>query len=51
MKSLVQVSFEYEAQLKEYQATVRCLLPDKTFAQCFGCNQRSEGDIIVAKAY
>ena len=40
-----------EAQLKEYQATVRCLLPDKTFAQCFGCNQRSEGDIIVAKAY
>lgn len=40
-----------EATLKEYQATIRCLLPDKTFAFCFFCKQRSVSDIIIAKAY
>lgn len=44
-------SQECEAKLKEYQASIRCLLPDKTFASCCVCRQRSEADVIVAKAY
>lgn len=40
-----------EARLKEYKATIRCLLPDHRFAECFVCNKKSPSDILVAKAY
>ena len=42
---------ECEKELKQYQATIRCLLPDKTFAICFNCDRPSITDVIVAKSY
>ena len=40
-----------ELKLKEIQATIRCLLEDKSFATCFNCDKPSEGDVLVAKSY
>lgn len=40
-----------EQQLKEYQATIRCLLKEATFAECFFCDKPSKVDILVAKSY
>lgn len=40
-----------EGQLKEYQATIRCLLNEHQFEYCFACNKPSSQDILVAKAY
>lgn len=40
-----------EGQLKEYQATIRCLLDEKQFDQCFACTKPSKQDVLVAKAY
>lgn len=40
-----------EQQLKQYQATTRCLLPDRSFETCFACDQVSAQDVLVAKAY
>lgn len=40
-----------EDLLREYQATTRCLLPEKTFESCFNCDAQSLGDVLVAKAY
>ncbi len=37
--------------LREYQATTRCLLPEKTFEFCFNCDAASQGDVLVAKSY
>jgi prolyl-tRNA synthetase len=42
---------ECEQQLKQYKATIRCLLPETTFATCFACQEASPSDIVVAKAY
>lgn len=42
---------ECEKKLKEHQASIRCLLDQKTFAQCFNCDAKSETDILVAKSY
>lgn len=44
-------STDCEKKLKEYQATIRCLLGQKTFAECFNCNEKSAKDILVAKSY
>ena len=44
-------STQCEAHLKEYKATVRCLLDEAHVAQCFACDNTSEGDILVAKSY
>ncbi len=44
-------SSECEAQLKQYKATIRCLLNEKTFEECFYCHKKNIVDIIVAKAY
>lgn len=44
-------SQECENKLKEYGATIRCLLESRGAAQCFHCEVASEGDILVAKAY
>lgn len=40
-----------EDLLREYQATTRCLLGEKTFETCFNCDAPSLGDVLVAKAY
>jgi len=40
-----------ENALKEYSATIRCLIPQKEFKVCFRCDKPSEGDILIAKAY
>ncbi len=40
-----------EVKLKEYQATIRCLLDEKLFDQCFACTKPSKQDVLVAKAY
>lgn len=40
-----------EEELKEYKATIRCLLPEKSHKTCFACGQASESDILIAKAY
>ncbi len=40
-----------EVALKEYQASTRCLLETKEFAECFYCSSASKHDVLVAKAY
>jgi prolyl-tRNA synthetase len=40
-----------ETQLKEYKATIRCLLKSNEFKHCFACNKVSVSDILVARAY
>jgi len=42
---------ECEQLLKQYQASTRCLLDEKTVEQCFNCNKPSVTDVIVAKSY
>lgn len=44
-------SSECEKELKKYKATIRCLLPENKFKNCFNCDQISDCDILVAKAY
>ena len=40
-----------EQELKEYKATIRCLLPESLFDSCFFCDKASSSDVLVAKAY
>lgn len=40
-----------EKIIKEYKATIRCLIPEKTQQLCGICSQASESDILVARAY
>lgn len=40
-----------EAQLKQYQATIRCVFDEHQFEQCFACDKPSVQDVLVAKAY
>ncbi|UNE35545.1 proline--tRNA ligase [Vermiphilus pyriformis] len=42
---------ECEMKLKEYKATTRCVLSEKTHTQCFACDRPSISDVIVGKAY
>jgi prolyl-tRNA synthetase len=42
---------ECEELLKEYKASTRCLLKEKTFGECFACNGANQQDVIVAKSY
>jgi prolyl-tRNA synthetase len=44
-------STECEKVLKEYKATMRCLIEEHKHAECFNCSQPSKQDVIVAKAY
>lgn len=37
--------------LKEYQGTIRCILPTQTASRCFFTGQQSRYDIIIAKSY
>ena len=40
-----------EEKLKEYKATIRCLLNKKEHENCFACNSKSKTDIVIAKSY
>lgn len=40
-----------EQKLKEYQATIRCLVDSRKAKKCFACGDMSKVDILVAKAY
>lgn len=40
-----------EAQLKNYQATIRCLIDQKIKERCFSCSRLSKQDVLVAKSY
>ena len=40
-----------EARVKDFKATVRCLLEQGKHDRCFACKQASKHDILVAKAY
>lgn len=40
-----------EQKLKEYKATIRCILPTKEFKYCFVCKKNARCDILVARAY
>ncbi len=43
---------ECENELKNYKATIRCILEgDTTFTTCFHCSATSKHDVLVAKAY
>ena len=40
-----------EEKVKQFKATIRCLLDEVTFAHCFNCDDPSQSDILIAKAY
>lgn len=40
-----------EILLKEYSASIRCMIESKDLPRCFGCQKPSLGDVIVGKAY
>lgn len=40
-----------EDLLREYKASTRCLLEEKSFSVCFNCDKPSVSDVIVAKSY
>lgn len=42
---------ECEAELKNYKATIRCVLEGRTFEVCFHCKQASNSDVLVARSY
>jgi len=44
-------SGECEAQLKEYKASIRCIIEGLTYKTCFNCGQASTKDVIVARSY
>ncbi len=42
---------ECEDLLKQYKATIRCVLDEQVNADCFACGQPSPSDVLVAKSY
>lgn len=42
---------ECEALIKQMKGTIRCILPERIFAECFNCTRESSSDILIAKAY
>lgn len=42
---------ECETELKNYKASIRCIIDGKTFETCFHCKQPSKNDVIVARSY
>lgn len=42
---------ECELALKDYKASIRCLLSQTTQAECFNCSSASVGDVLIAKSY
>lgn len=44
-------NFSCEDSLKEFKATIRCILPEKTHNFCFACDAESNADVVIAKSY
>jgi len=42
---------ECETELKNYKASIRCILEGRTFETCFHCKQASKSDVLVARSY
>lgn len=42
---------ECEAELKNYKASIRCIIEGLTFKTCFNCKQPSTKDVLVARSY
>jgi len=42
---------ECEAELKNYKASIRCIIEGLTFKTCFVCKQPSKKDVLVARSY
>ncbi len=42
---------ECESELKQFKATIRCILNKKEHDACFHCNKSSNFEVVVAKAY
>lgn len=44
-------SADCETQVKQYKATTRCILNERTHQFCFSCEKASITDLLIAKAY
>lgn len=42
---------ECERKLKPFQGSIRCLLDNSEFTECFSCSEPSTEDVIIAKSY
>jgi prolyl-tRNA synthetase len=42
---------ECETELKNYKASIRCIIEGRTFETCFHCKQASKNDVLVARSY
>ncbi len=42
---------ECETELKNYKASIRCIIEGRTFETCFNCKQTSKHDVLVARSY
>lgn len=42
---------ECEAELKNYKASIRCIIEGLTYKSCFNCKQASTKDVLVARSY
>ena len=42
---------ECENQLKQYKATIRCIIDEHTMKSCFACNTASKQDVLVGRSY
>lgn len=42
---------ECEAELKNYKASIRCIIEGLTYKTCFNCKQASTKDVLVARSY
>lgn len=42
---------ECEAELKQYKASIRCIVEGLTFTTCFNCKEPSTKDVLVARSY
>jgi prolyl-tRNA synthetase len=42
---------ECEQKLKEFAASIRCMVESKEMKNCFGCGMPSKGDVIAGRAY
>lgn len=40
-----------ELEVKNYKATTRCILEEKTFKECFNCSNPSKSDVLIARSY
>lgn len=40
-----------EQKLKAYKASIRCLIPERSFKTCFLCEKPSVTDVLIAKSY